>query len=96
MGACEIFDINDANYGFLTDSVGKYFNVLHTCFGGATMAEGDYPARQYRGPDATTPIWSGDVKLWWTNTNSAHNDIAAFGRRASGAANQGMMVSALR
>ena len=64
----------------INEEVGKYFNVRHDCFGGASLPSGTYPVQQYAN-DSEDVIWSGSVQLWWSNDNSAHNGIAAFGRR---------------
>lgn len=41
---------------------------------------------------ANETIWRGEVQLWWESNSSVHNDIAAYGRRASGAADNQFAV----
>ena len=91
VGACLVFDVSDADYGDVHDDfgwcigcTGRYFNVRHDCFGEAALPNGPHEVEQHR---SGALHWSGAVQLWWTNDNSAHNAIAAFGRRHEGSAN---------
>ena len=88
-GACTVFVVTGSTYysdaGATYSSVdlsskpGKYFNIHHTCFGDvAVPASAQHQVHQVR--DGSL-IWSGEVQLWWTNENSAYNDVAALGRR---------------
>ena len=89
---CEVVAVTSSVYpppccggtDWLGDLPGRYFNVHHACFDGATLAtSGHYEVEQRR---ADAVLWTGEVQLWWTNENSGFTG-AALGRRSSGEAN---------
>ena len=56
------------------------FVVTHDCFTPACRGTATaYDVEQQRGGEV---IFSGAMQIWWTNENSDHNDVAAFGRRS--------------
>ena len=90
MAVCEVFDITGAHYGteaadkkLVKSSPGRYFNVRHDCFARPWEGGSTYHVEQHRGRGHV--VFSGAVKLWWTNANSDHDDVGAFGRRSNDA-----------